>query len=763
MQSSPQLSLNKTNFLLACVLLGFTSMVAQIVFFREMMVSFYGNELCLGVMLAVWLFWVGTGSALGNEIAKKVSYSPRRLSPWYLLISVATLFTIVFIRFSKQILGTAPAEIVGFLPMFVFTFAAMSLLCLCLGIAFVLNSKSWTSDERFVFSVNRVYLLESVGAAAGGLLVTFLFIPNLSNFGIAVLLFSLNLLLWSLLLTQGLKAGAKVFIWLTAIVVVAGFSGSGLDKSLDRFSASRMWRGLPLIHSQDTKYGNVSVTQQHEQVTFYQNGLILLSHPDDYSAEEAVHFALLEHPRPRSLLLIGGGLGGALSQALKYDSLTIDYVEIDPELIRIAEAYLPETETRSLESPRVKIHFVDGRLFVKEQTGSDHRKSYDVIILNLPDPYTAQLNRFFTLEFFGIMRSILDDDGVFSFRLSSAENYISEELGLYLSSIHRTLESSFSETKILPGSNNIFLASKTGGILFDDWKIMVSRLEERGIYTRFVNRNYLPDRLSLLRVDFLKNAFSRDVGRGNSDLNPICYFYNSILWSKQFRSVEKPVLLFLSRVRPGWFVLAAVLVFSVVFLLCMLPRSRASNLALAAIFVAGFTSIIVEIVVVLSFQIFYGYVYSMIGLIFTLFMLGLSIGALVIQRAAQTRKISFRRLALVQLVQVIFILSVLIVVWILSTAAPSGIGVMIFLFSFITVSGLLCGVEFALANHLFLQKRSTLKAGTGYSLDLLGASSSSVLASAVLIPLLGIPTTLVLALLVNVVCFCFLLVSVKML
>jgi len=164
---------NRAGFLLAGVLLGFSCMSSQIVLFREMMVSFYGNELSLGVMLSVWLFWEGVGAALGNKIAGKKSYSARKLSLWYFLISAAILLTIILIRFSKQILGTAPAEIVGFFPMFVFAFILTSFLCLCLGITFVLNSKSWAFDESLIFSVNRVYLWDSLGAGLGGFLVTF--------------------------------------------------------------------------------------------------------------------------------------------------------------------------------------------------------------------------------------------------------------------------------------------------------------------------------------------------------------------------------------------------------------------------------------------------------------------------------------------------------------------------------------------------------------------------------------------------------------
>jgi spermidine synthase len=736
-------------------------MVAQIVLFREMMVSFYGNELSLGVMLSVWLFWVGMGSALGNKIAGKRPYPLRKLSFWYLLISVAALITIVLIRSSKQILGTAPAEIVGFLPMLLFCFMVMSFLCLVLGIVFVLNSKAWTFDESKTFSVNRVYLWESLGAGLGGFVVTFLLIPNLSNFRITVIFFSLNLLFFAWLLTSGLKRPTRVLVWLTAVTVMVVFPATKLDNSLDHYTASQMWRGLPLVYSEDTRYGNISVTKQQEQITFYQNGLMLFSYPDDFSAEEAVHFALLEHPHPRSLLLIGGGVGGALSQALKYDSLKIDYVEIDPQLIKTGEAFLPEAESRSLRNSRAKIQLLDGRLFVKRSFKAEDKKSYDVIILNLPDPYTAQLNRFYTLEFFGMIRAILNEEGVFSFRISSAENYISQELSLYLSSLYQTLKSSFEEVKILPGSNNIFLASKKKGMLFDDWQTMVNRLKQRGISTRFMNEGFLEERLSPLRVAFLKGAFPHDAGRINYDLKPICYFYNSILWSKQFRSLEKQLLFSLSRIHSGWFLGTTIFLSSLAFLLCILLGSRGSNLALGAIFVAGFTSIFVEIIVVLSFQIFYGYIYSMIGLIFTLFMLGLVSGAWIIQKMAQKRRGSFKGLVLVQLLQVILVLGLLILIWSSYETYPADVVVMLLLLMFITVSGLLGGMEFTLANHLFLERKTTIKAGSGYSVDLLGASLSSLLASAILIPLLGIPTALIMVLLINLLCLCSLLIPLK--
>jgi len=382
-----------------------------------------------------------------------------------------------------------------------------------------------------------------------------------------------------------------------------------------------------------------------------------------------------------------------------------------------------------------------------------------------------------------MIRSILDDDGIFSFRVTSAENYISEELGLYLSSLYRTLKLNFPEVIVLPGSNNIFLASNRQGELFESWQKFVERLKEREIYTKFVSEHFLLDRLSPKRIGYLENAIygrgpvlseaegSRTVfpemSRINYDLKPISYFYNTILWSKQFQSIEKPIFLFLSKIKPFWFIGAVALIFALGFLICSISRSRLPNLALSAIFMAGFTSIFLEIIIVLSFQIFYGYIYSKIGLILTLFMLGLALGAFLIQKRASQKRINFKSLILIQLFQVILVSFLLFLVLYFSSLKmysqipPPEFLVEVLLLMVITFSGILGGMEFTLANHLFLERRTTKRSGTGYSIDLFGSSLSSILASAILIPLLGIPTTLIMILVINFLCFFFLLAYQK--
>jgi hypothetical protein len=142
-------------------------------------------------------------------------------------------------------------------------------------------------------------------------------------------------------------------------------------------------------------------------------------------------------------------------------------------------------------------------------------------------------------------------------------------------------------------------------------------------------------------------------------------------------------------------------------------------------------------------------------------MLGLTMGALIVQRAASRWKIGFKSLAFVQSLQVAFTLLFLIIIWLFPLSTFSNFGIVTLLLLLIILSGLLGGAVFTLANHIFLERRSTSKAGTGYSVDLFGSSISSILASAILLPLLGIPLVLFMILLMNFICFGLLVVPIK--
>jgi len=743
---------NKSLFILACILLGFASILSQIVLFRELLAVFYGNELCLGILLCVWFLWVGLGSKLGDIISNSKNSLLKNLSFWYFLLAIFSIMTIIGIRYSRIILNTLPGEIIGFLPMLLFTFAIMCPLCLVLGILFVLNSTLWLFESRQNILVTRVYLWESFGAGLGGLLGSLVLIPNLSNFSVQSWL-SIALLLYSILLIKDFIKRKVIFFLI--LLGILSFKIGKLDGYLNDKSLNGLWRDFPLVKSVDSIYGNLAILRAGEQISFYENGLLLFSYPDEYSSEEAVLYAIAEHPEPEKLLLIGGGVGGALTQALKYKSLKIDYVELDPKMEELGKSFLPVSEVNSIVDERVKIIHKDGRLFVREKSGKREEK-YDLVILNLPDPYNAQLNRFYTEEFFNLVKKIMTPHGIFSFRITSAENYLNPEQALYISSLYRTLLSEFKSVMVLPGSNNIFLASSRQ-ILTDDWMKIEENLKKKNIETTYVNEHFLKNRLSKERIEYLFQTIGSYQGEKNYDLKPISYFYNTVLWSTQLKSFEKPVFIYLSKVSPAWYYFLGFLIsFSLLFLFFNTKYSF-TNLSLYTIFLAGFSSITLEVSILLIYQVLYGYIYSKVGIFLTLFMLGLFSGAIFIARKKEEVSFgSLRRLQVLQVILFLFLLS-LISSFIRSWLSPELLELI--LGGVIVFSGFIGGAEFTCANQLYIEKKGKKKVGTGYAIDLFGSALSAILTSAILIPLLGIPLSLWLLFLLNFVLLIYLYLS----
>lgn len=748
------------------ITVGITAIVAQIVLLREFITIFYGNEISVGIILASWLLLGALGSYGLGRFADNIKNSLTVFCACQLFLSVILPFSVIFMRSIKGAFGLLPGEIMPLGVLVITSPVILAPLCVTLGFLFALSCNLFPG-ENGASKIGRVYMLESAGAVIGGLTASFFLIKYFGSMHILIGLSVINLAAGIILINAAgpskSRAVTKGLSYTWGFIFIALVSSGSLD-NLDRITGNAQWKPLEVIESKNSIYGNVTVAKSGTQISFFTNGLHNFTVPDQLTQEEEIHFSLAAHANPKRVLLVGGGSGGLLWEILKHPVARIDYVEIDPLIINFAHRYLSRLNYYALDDPRVSIINADGRFFIKNTTNR-----YDVILLSVPDPYTAQLNRFYTKEFFEEAKDAMKDGGILSFGVTSSENYISPDLGRFLGSINNTLRRVFSDVSCIPGDTLYFLASDTSRSrqLISDYKKITNTLLERRVETGFVKESYLVSKLSGERTAYLKNILEKNrSARVNLDFRPISYYYNMILWSTYFG--------FESRLRNILLAADAKKIWSFFMLLCgiiiaagaFLRKGRGfrSNSTILAIWATGFSEIAFEIVVILAFQIIYGYLYYKIGLMLTSFMLGLLMGSVLITKNLDKIKDAFGFFTKIQICVILYPL--ILPVLFSFVARQKSPQITWFSANLIfpllpIVAGFIGGLQFPLGNKIYLSfnKGAGRAGGITYGADLLGASLGAVIVSTFMVPVMGIYQTCMAVALLNLCVLSFLLFS----
>jgi len=777
----------------ALILIGFTAAIAQIVLLRELMVVFYGNESSIGLMLASWLFWTAVGSGLAGRFAARARQPRRSMAGIQVLIAVLLPATILAVRAAKGLLQTVPGEVLGPGAMLLTSFCALGPLCMLSGALFTTGSHvcstaageaagtvypqhppgansqhaAVSAGEAIVSGVEpvgpgansqyaaasageatgTVYLWEAVGWSAGGVVAGLVLIRHLNSLEIAGLLAVLNLLAACGLAIARRPLRLAAMGGLLAMAAVVGFFG--WVRSLESISQQRFWRGLQLVATRNSVYGNLAVVGTEGSRSVYENGVVLFTVPDPAAAEEAVHYALLEHPSPRSLLLIGGGLNGSIAEALRHPTMQrVDYVELDPAILDLAREYFPKEWLALGADSRVHVHITDGRLFLKTT-----RSAFDVIIVNLPEPQNAQLNRFYTVEFFREASRKLTPAGLLSLQLRSSETYIGEELGQFLRSVYRSLREVFPEVTAIPGETVHFFAARQKGTLASGADELLARLHARNLQTSYVSEYFIPFRMTPDRVAELDAHIMPGPGGApstpvNRDFAPVAYYFDVALWSSQFHQGYRRLFRTMTGVHFGAVaaafgaVLAALAMAGRFLAGGRYRRQFAAGFCTAA---TGFTTIGLEMLLLLAFQAVYGYVYQQLAVVIAAFMAGMALGSwLEMRRAARA---GMRALAVTQVLAAAAPLLLLGLFEAIGRA--NGAAILAAFPALALVSGMLGGYQFPIASRVFFGGAQR-GPGTLYALDLAGSCLGAILFSAWFVPLFGFLKTALLSAMVSV-------------
>jgi len=733
--------------------IGLSGLTAQIVLLRELLVSFLGNELTLGVILANWLILVAIGSFFIGKSVEKVDKKLEIFVVFQLVFSIAFPVAIFLCRIFKNILLATPGEALGFAPIFYSSLLILSPVTLPYGTLFTYGCKLYALvDGEEAPSVGRVYLFETVGSMIGGLLLTFLLIQYFNSFTISFLISLLNSLIPIFLLWR--KPGPpetplpKVLM-IISILLTFLFAYALLPQTsnaIHQLSIQSQWKNLKVVHNESSIYGNITVTKRGEQYTFYNDGVpsITTPIPDITTIEDFVHFPMLFHEKPESVLILSGGAGGIIREILKYPVKHVDYVELDPLLLKLVQKFSTPLTQNELSDERVRIHYQDSRVFTQRT-----EERFDIIFIGLPAPQSLQTNRLFSLEFFAMVKRKMNPHGILVFSFPGSLTYISPELRDLNGCILDTLKSVFGSVRIIPGDVNLYLASAADLIEKITAVEIITRFEERKIQTNLVTKNYIEYRLHERWLRWYWKSMEGRTSRFNSDFLPLGVFLNLSYWNALF----SPYLAGIFKWFGGFhltltFVKIILITLLLAIIFIKIPR-YSSHAVTYSIFTTGLTGMIFSLAIIFTFQTFYGYVYQQIGLLVALFMSGIALGSfLVIHRLHRLIDDSF--LFLMIEISIILFAIMLPFFFLISSSQLENKTVYFLLYAGILamsfLAGMFTGFQFPLAVKIYLNNPLRKEglgqtAGLLYGADLFGGFFGGLLGGVFLLPLLGLQET----------------------
>lgn len=714
----------KKSFILFFLFLGILSIVIQVFFTRELLTLVGGNELIIGIIIFWWFGFTGFGSLVKFKI-QNTNKLPFLIITSYLLLGCFLLVDFLAIKFVPSLLPFA-GELIPFswtmflLPMILFP------VCFILGLEFRLGTQFFSlkfGPKSCGVTTNRAYLFESLGFVIGGLAYSFLLIHFLDTWLIYLFLICLVVICLSLyfvfLRNQRFKRAVirLLLLFVIAIIIMPKEFLTDFNHKILEWQ----YKNQEIIESINSRYGNIVVTKIDEQYNFFVSGYFLGPTENVKETEETAIIPLLSQKQPSKVLIVGDGWNGTVQEISKTsDVKSITYLEIDKVLVDKLQKYLPEVHS-IFKHPKVNLIIQDAVTFLK---ASDSQ--YDVVIMSQPPPFNFLFSRFYTQEFFRLMKGNLKPGGVFTFGLPGmGENIDDESQQQFLGSIYQTLKKEFRFVKVLPADKMLFLAS--------DKEVGIVEVGEFNFDASFVTPAYIKYLFEAERTRALNKILSESEVPINSDLHPYGFLTYTKFWSQIYSARISQLINAMFNYR---IIIVSILSLAIILLLYLISRkNRQTSYLFSSIIFASATLMVLEIIIILLWQVLFGYIYSQIALILALIMAGLALGNFVIVKRGAYTMTLLKKLQKVYLVLIAIFLGLILMPQLL-TARLLGFFALVF--------GFIAGTIFPLTNKLYIeeQKNPALETGKIYGTELVGSGILILFFNLFLIPMFGFGTGL---------------------
>ncbi|MEI6168501.1 MAG: hypothetical protein WCS52_15065 [bacterium] len=730
------------SLLLSMFCLGLYTLLAQMLVTRELAVVCLGNELTIGVVFSVWLLLVGAGARLA-------SLRPFRLVPIvpaFLWLAVMLPLVMLFLQVGAGWLRL-PGEYVALHKIFAASFLALFPICVPAGMLFPLGCEA-LSRRGFERPVSGVYTVEALGCFVAGVLYSFWLIGTFSLFQIA-LFASATGFAGAACVARHLP-GRKLLILAAGSMLVCGLSSS-VGGAVDWRTVQMRWASLGIVHDGkdgrpavtlragcDTRYQNLALLESGGLFSLYGDGEVMFSFPDPITSERAVNFVMAQKPEARRVLLLGGNPAGELPYLLAYPVREVVWVERDPALEGMVRTGAPGLYNQFVHDSRLRRVCEDGPRFVKYC-----QEQFDVILVHAPEPVTGSLNRLYTREFYGDVSRILAPGGFLHTSIEASER-LETDASRMAGSIYRTLKAVFPVVNVTAGTPIQFFASGVDVALSMDRDVLYRRSRSAPVTRGTFRPEYLldADELDAGKMAFTVQRLTRHDAPENTIIRPVSCYYTLILWSRYSHSLLGPLFREMAGWRPGWGTGGVGGVGLVLLgLAAMARRKTPAGLAgpgtWQVMAVTGFGGVALELILLYAFQGMHGYVYSRMGFMVGLFMLGAVTGAWQVRSLEKAGYCETRGMI------ALCLLLMGLVAWVVRVCLMNAVGPEWLLYGLTLATGAVVAMQFIAVSRLLTLKGAApaVAAGRVWLADYWGSALGGFLAGIFLMPVLGIGVT----------------------
>jgi spermidine synthase len=630
---------------------GLFTIASQTLLFREFLTAFEGNDISVGVFFGSWFLWVGLGALIAYRATRFFEVLSRHTELLLLSYLPAFILELLLILHTRSLAGV---EAYGLLPiktLLLWSMIVNAPVSLITGMLFPVTSR-WveTLDD---FPIAYVYIFEAAGSFLGGLGVTALLVFGVSlvrNFLLLAVILSASAFLSQLTTIRlkhsshaGYRKTKRIPLSCVASFVVAGFASiclvCGADKPVTQYMRIFKWtRLLPrdaLKGSFQTAQAEYLYGQYQGQWVAIREGSVCETLPDNATSGQTAAVSLCQKPDARRVLVVGSGLGLCRQFLCLPQIEVVDWSNPDGQFVQLVNQFLePKFQ---ITDKRFGPLSRDIRMLLSQKRGF-----YDIVIVNLSGANTSVLNRYYTVEFYRLVKSAMRSDDVLVVGVAGGENAMGTELVNLGASVKATLGLVFSKIVLTPGDRSWFIASDSNSLTGDPATLRNRFAAIKGAADIFPSQAllsvYLPDRAAAAMELYSHSDLPPSL-LANRDGRPLTYLYGLLVAAKQSGALFGILVQHLIFAGPIVFFIpiAVLLLVQVVSVFKATAGHGTSTFAASfLVFSTGWVGIGASIVLMYLYQTRFGSLYLYIGIISSVFMLGLSIGAGVARRVLRT-------------------------------------------------------------------------------------------------------------------------------